>query len=87
MTVQIILSVICFLGDLDALSCWRLRRNMKIVFPHCWYGEISLIANDFVISEIPQSQLANNETVVAKAEPFRYQRNFGEIGTPSFIIV
>jgi len=29
-----------FLSDLDALNCWRLRRNMKIVFLHYWYEEL-----------------------------------------------
>jgi len=37
-------------------------------------------------AEFPK-RLANNETVVAKTEPFRNRRNFGEIDTPSFIIV
>ena len=60
---------------------------MKIVFLHYWYEELRQQLNDLVINEIPQSRLANNETAVAKTEPFRYRRNFGEIGTPSFIII
>jgi len=40
MTVQIILFKLCFLDDLDALSCWRLRRYMKTIFLHYWYEEL-----------------------------------------------
>jgi len=38
-------------------------------------------------AEFPQERIANNETVVVKTELFRYRRNFGEIGIPSFIII
>jgi len=45
MTINIILSKLYgFWIFPDALSCWRLRKDMKILFLHFEYEEISLIA-------------------------------------------